>query len=174
VQHVVLTQQFVSDLQSARFTNITVEPNHPLVSADGTVAQANAAFNPTIEQFRQFGARVIGNTSAAQVPVTLGSLVASVLGRNNTIGKMQPALVTRTQAAIPTCDFSYNPPGFRKLYGATTVPKASDASNASNAIIAASDLGFAPLRLYRLYKPSPAGITKRASARSRSSSCIAT
>lgn len=123
-------QQVVRNLESAGFTNVTVEPNNLLVSADGTVAQANAAFNTTIEQFDQFDARVIGNTSAAQVPVTLGSLVASVLGLN-TIGQMKPTLVNRTQVATPTYAVSYNPQGFWKLYDSTTVPRASNASLAT-------------------------------------------
>ena len=37
-------QQVVSYLQSQGFENVTVEPNNLLVSADGTVAQASAAF----------------------------------------------------------------------------------------------------------------------------------
>ncbi len=38
-------QQVVSYLQRSGFGNVTVEPNNLMVSADGTVAQANAAFN---------------------------------------------------------------------------------------------------------------------------------
>ena len=66
-------QQVVSYLQSPGFENVTVEPNNLLISADGTVAQAYAAFNTPIEQFAQFGNLVYGNTAPAQVPVSLSA-----------------------------------------------------------------------------------------------------
>src|SRR6201989_1089754 len=42
-------EQVVSYLQSAGFSNITVEPNNLIISADGTAAQAAAAFNTSFE-----------------------------------------------------------------------------------------------------------------------------
>lgn len=129
-------QQVVSYLQGTGFTNIVVEPNNLLVSADGTVAQANAAFNTHIELFNQFGNQVYGNTTAAQVPQSLGSIVSAVLGLNS-IGKMKPTLVTRAQVDTPTYAVSYNPQGFWKIYSATNVPTAK---NATIAIIAEGDL----------------------------------
>lgn len=123
-------------LKSAGFTNIVVEPNNLLVSADGTVALANAAFNTTIEQFNQFGNMVYGNTTAAQVPASLGGIVGAVLGLN-TIGQMKPTLVTRAQVSVPTYAVSYNPQDFWAIYGATGVP---EASKATIAIMAEGDL----------------------------------
>lgn len=129
-------QQVVSYLQSAGFTNIAVEPNNLLISADGTVALANAAFHTNIENFSQFGEQVFGNTTVAQVPQALGGIVGAVLGLNS-IGKMKPTLVTRAQVATPTYAVSYNPQGFWKIYSATNVPVAT---NATIAVIAEGDL----------------------------------
>jgi subtilase family serine protease len=119
-------------LKNSGFTNVVVEPNNLLISADGTVAQANKAFNTTIAQFNQYGDIVYGNTSAAQVPQALGAIVGAVLGLNS-IGKMKPTLVTRTQVATPTYAVSYNPQDFWKIYGNGSTPTAA---NASIAIIA--------------------------------------
>lgn len=123
-------------LKSAGFANVTVEPNNLLISADGTVAQANAAFNTTIELFNQFGNTVYGNIGAAQVPQSLAGDVTAVLGLN-TIGQMRPTLVNRTQVAVPQYAVSYNPQDFSQIYGASSVPTAK---NATIAIMAEGDL----------------------------------
>jgi len=126
----------ISYLQKSGFTNLVVEPNNLLISADGTVARANAAFNTHIEQFNQFGDLVYGNTTAAQVPLALKGIVGSVLGLNS-IGKMKPTLVMRTQVATPNYAVSYNPQDFWKIYGNGSTPAAG---NASIAIIAEGDV----------------------------------
>lgn len=120
-------QQVVSYLESQRFSNVTVEPNNLLVSASGTAAQAEAAFNTPIEQFSQFGGIVYGNTAAAQVPASLGGIVAAVLGLNN-IGQMKPTLVTRSEVSVPQYDVSYNPQQFWQIYSANGVPTAAKAT----------------------------------------------
>lgn len=114
-------------LQSQGFQNVTVEPNNLLISANGTVAQASAAFNTPIEQFAQFGNIVYGNTAAAQVPASLAGVVGAVLGLNN-IGQMKPTLVTRSQVSVPQYDVAYSPQQFWTAYSATTVPAASNAT----------------------------------------------
>jgi pseudomonalisin len=129
-------QQVTSYLTGKGFENVTVEPNNLLISANGTVAQANAAFNTHIEQFSQFGNIVYGNTSAAQVPASLGGVVGAVLGLN-TIGQMKPTIVTRAQVSVPAYNVSYNPQGFWKVYGATGVP---EGSKATIAIMAEGDV----------------------------------
>lgn len=123
-------------LESAGFTNIAVEPNNLLISANGTVALANAAFHTTIEQYNQYGAIVYGNLTAAQVPASLAGDVTAVLGLNS-IGQMRPTLVTRAQVSVPQYAVSYNPQDFSKIYGAANVPTAN---NATIAIIAEGDL----------------------------------
>ena len=125
-------QQVVSYLKGAGFTNIAVEPNNMLISADGTAALANAAFHTKIEKFSQFGGSVYGNITAAQVPTALGSIVGSVLGLN-TIGKMKSTLATRSSVSVPAYDVAYSPQGFWKIYDTT---KAPNGANASIAIMA--------------------------------------
>jgi pseudomonalisin len=120
-------QEVTNYLSSQGFTDIAVESNNLLISANGTVAQANAAFNTKIENIFQSGQSLYGNISPAQVPASLGSIVGAVLGLNN-IGQMKPTLVTRAQVSVPTYDVSYNPQGFWSVYGATGVPSAANAT----------------------------------------------
>ena len=129
-------QQVVSYLQGAGFNNVTVEPNNLIVSADGTIAQASAAFNTPIENFSQFGGIVYGNTAPAQVPASLGGIVGAVLGLN-TIGQMKPTIVTRSQVSVPQYAVSYDPAQFQQIYSATGTPTGS---NATIAIMAEGDL----------------------------------
>jgi subtilase family serine protease len=129
-------QQVVSYLQGAGFTNVTVEPNNLIIGADGTVAQASAAFNTPIEQFAQFGNLVYGNTAPAQVPASLGSIVGAVLGLNS-IGQMKPTLVKQSAVSAPQYAVSYTPQNFWQIYSANDVPAAS---KATVAVIAEGDL----------------------------------
>lgn len=129
-------QQVVSYLESQGFENVTAEPNNLLVSGDGTIAQASAAFNTPIEQFAQFGKIVYGNTAPAQVPAALGNIVGAVLGLN-TIGQMKPTIVTRSEVSVPQYAVSYDPQQFQSIYSATGTPTGS---NASIAIMAEGDL----------------------------------
>ena len=129
-------QQVVSYLEGAGFTNVTVEPNHLLISADATVAQASAAFNTPIEQFAQFGNLVYGNTAPAQVPASLSAIVGAVLGLN-TIGQMKPTIITKSTGSAPQYAVSYTPQNFWQIYSANDVPAAA---KASIAVIAEGDL----------------------------------
>jgi subtilase family serine protease len=129
-------QQVVSYLQSQGFENIAVEPNHLLVSANATVAQASAAFNTSVEQFAQFGNIVYGNISPAQVPAALGNIVGAVLGLN-TIGQMKPSIVTQATPSAPQYAVSYEPQNFWQIYSANGVPAAA---NTTIAIMAEGDL----------------------------------
>jgi pseudomonalisin len=117
----------VSYLEKEGLTDITVEPNNLLISANGTVAKASAAFNTKLENFDQFGKSVYGNISTAQVPVALKGIVGAVLGLN-TIGQMKSTLKNRSEVSLPAYDVSYNPQGLWSIYGASGVPAASNAS----------------------------------------------
>ncbi len=107
-------------LKSAGFTNITVEPNGLLVSADGTAAMAQAAFDTTLEQVSIGGRALFVNTAAASVPSALGGLVSAVLGLN-TVGGMRPSLALPTPPQIPA---SFTPRQFQQLYNAAPVKAA--------------------------------------------------
>jgi subtilase family serine protease len=129
-------QQVVSYLESQGFENIAVEPNHLIISANATIAQASAAFNTSVEQFAQFGDIVYGNISPAQVPAALGNVVGAVLGLN-TIGKMKPSIVTQATPSVPQYAISYEPQNFWQIYSANGVPAAA---NTNIAIMAEGNL----------------------------------
>ena len=122
----------VGYLKGAGFTNVTVEPNHLLVSADGTAAQAASAFNTKLELVSIGGQTRFVNTAAAEVPARLGSAVSAVLGLNS-VGKMAP------QIAFPLPQYlvSYTPKQFQTIY---SVGKLGPATRASIAIMAEGDL----------------------------------
>jgi pseudomonalisin len=75
--------QVTSYLQSQGFTNIQAEPNNLLISATGTAAQVQQAFDTKLESFSQNGLTVFANTSPAYVPQALGGIVLAILGLNN-------------------------------------------------------------------------------------------
>lgn len=77
-----------SYLQSQGFTGISVEPNNVLVSATGTAAQVEKAFDTSLESYAQNGANVFANTAPAYVPQSLAGIVVAVLGLNDA-AKMQ-------------------------------------------------------------------------------------
>jgi len=126
-------QQVVNFLQGAGFSNIQVEPNNLIISADGTIATASAAFNTGFESYNQFGNVVFGNTAAPQIPASLGSIVGAVLGLN-TIGAMKPMIAV---PAAPNYLVSYSPKDFLQIYDGTA---AKPASKVSIAIMAEGDL----------------------------------
>lgn len=112
--------QVVAYLQQAGFTNIVVEPNNLIVSANGTAATAAAAFHTRLESFSQFGQQVYGNLTPAEVPSALGSIVGAVLGLN-TVGKMKPTI---SVPGVPQYPATYTPVQFQKIYNATTIKPA--------------------------------------------------
>src|SRR5215471_1005903 len=77
-------------LAQSGFTNISVEPNRLFVTASGTAAQVQAAFNTSLGLFSQNGKTVFVNTKPAQVPASLGGIVLSVLGLNNVQSTTRP------------------------------------------------------------------------------------
>ncbi len=123
----------VSFLKSAGFRHVSVEPNGLLVSADGTAAQAEAAFNTKLEGVLVGGTTLFVNTLPAQVPASLGGLVTAVLGLN-TVGHMASPLAL---PSLPQYLVSYNPTQFQAIYNANTV---KPATRASIAIMAEGDL----------------------------------
>ena len=123
----------VSYLKKAGFTGITVEPNHLLISADGTAAQAMSAFDTVLEQVSIGGSTQFVNITAAQVPAALGTSVSAVLGLNS-VGKMVPQIAFPSP---PQYLASYNPTQFLAIYGATTT---APPRRASIAIMAEGDL----------------------------------
>lgn len=70
-------------LQSQGFGKIVVEPNHLIVSASGTAAQVDKAFDTKIDSFTIGGATAYNNVVPAYVPTSLGGIAIAVMGLNN-------------------------------------------------------------------------------------------
>ena len=66
-------------LQSKGFSNISVAPNNLIVSADGSIAQVQTAFNTSIHSFSGGGTSFIANVAPAFVPQSLSGIVVAVL-----------------------------------------------------------------------------------------------
>ena len=115
-------QQVVGFLQSAGFSNITIEPNNLIVSADGSADRVSATFNTPLELFSQFGKTVYGNLAAPQVPASLSGIVGAVLGLN-TIGSWHTNIALPSQ--LPQYLVSYTPAQLTHIYGGDNVTTGS-------------------------------------------------
>lgn len=115
-------------LAQSGFTNIAVEPNRLFITANGTAAQVQAAFNTSLSWFSQNGQKVFVNTTPAQVPTALGGVVLSVLGLNNVQSTVRPKVTPCDETVSSTCvRFSYDPATYWKTYdvGAVSTGKAT-------------------------------------------------
>jgi pseudomonalisin len=127
----------VNYLSANGFSNIQAAQNHLLVTANGTAAQASAAFNASLGQFRRNGQIIYANLTDAQVPASLSGTVAAVLGLNN-ISAMAPPLQTQSISILPPASLhSYTPQDFWTAYDVRSTPSAIDADIA---IFAEGDL----------------------------------
>lgn len=128
-------------LSKMGFINIVVDANRQLVSADGSAATVNAAFDTRMEGFA-VGERVAyANTLPAKVPAELGGVVLSVLGLQNLLQAhtmIHQADLSSTEAkpdvAVPT---GHLPTEFPALYG---VQGTKEATKAKVAIVASGDI----------------------------------
>jgi subtilase family serine protease len=73
----------VSYLRSLGFSNIEVSGNRLTVSAYGSAAAVQQAFNTQLVSFVTQGRTLFANAAPAQVPASLGGVVAAVIGLNN-------------------------------------------------------------------------------------------
>jgi pseudomonalisin len=124
------TQQVVQYLRSMGLTNVTVAPNRLQVTAEGTVGQAQRAFNTHINQARQSGRNVLVNSSPAQVPATLAHAVTGVLGLSTLGAQVKPL------ASLPM-ESGHFPKDFQTIYNAAGT---ATGSATSIAIIAEGNL----------------------------------
>jgi subtilase family serine protease len=107
-------------LRSKGFSNIVAEPNNLLISATGTAAQTQSAFDTTLHSFSQNGKNVYANVAPAFVPKELAGVVIAVLGLNDiaavkTGPKVQPCI----GSVSDPCVRNYDPITFRVTYDAT-------------------------------------------------------
>lgn len=127
------TQAVVSYLTGQGFTNIQVEPNNLLISADGSAGSVQTAFNTQMGQFLQNGQTVYANTTPAQVPAALGGIVVAVLGLTDA-GRMSTP--HRIGSGVPPS--FYGPKDFWKAYDVGTTPTGA---GTNMAVFAQGDLG---------------------------------
>lgn len=113
-------------LESQGFAGVTASSNNLLVSARGTAADAERAFDTTLTAYQVGGADVYANSTAAMVPSSLSGTVVGVLGLNDVFrASAAPARRRTTKATAPTTATlpnlvnEYTPAGFQKAYGAT-------------------------------------------------------
>jgi Pro-kumamolisin, activation domain len=84
-------KQVVDYLRNQGLTVTSIAPNGLLIDASATVAQAEAAFQVTINNY-QLGTRTFyANAGAPKIPATFSSLIASIGGLDNSV-KMHPLL----------------------------------------------------------------------------------
>jgi subtilase family serine protease len=110
-------QQVTSYLQSQGFSSIVTEPNNLIVSATGTAAQAQTAFNTTLHSFSMNGTTVWGNTSNAYVPSSLGGIVVAVLGLSNEQAMAATPHHAPQPTPVPSPTPTPGPPSPCSLYG---------------------------------------------------------
>jgi xanthomonalisin len=122
-------QSVVTHLKASGFTNITVAPNNMLVSADGTAAGANAAFNANMKTFSFKGKSHFANASDVTVPQSLGGIVDGVLGlqdyaRPHVLSHRITSNAAKGQAS--GSQVGHNPTDFASIYDAGSTPTASN------------------------------------------------
>ena len=116
-------------LQSQGFSNVSAEPNNVIVSATGTVAMAQRAFNTALHGFSQSGATVLANVTPAYVPQSLGATVTAVLGLNTAqTMKATPKATPCIKGVSDPCLRFYDPSTYQIVYNAGGVPAASNTS----------------------------------------------
>ena len=76
-------QAVVDYLTTAGFSNVVVAGNRAVITANGTVALAQKAFNTSIVSFGYGGKTLYGNSTDVQVPDSLKDIVLSIAGINN-------------------------------------------------------------------------------------------
>ena len=76
-------QKVVDYLRSAGFSNVRLAGNRLLVSANGTAAVVQKAFNTQLVLVPRNGRIVRANVKDLEVPDSLGGIVLAVLGPNN-------------------------------------------------------------------------------------------
>ena len=86
-------------LQRHGFTDITIEPNHLIVTGTASASHVESAFHTSIRAAMVNGRIVYGNVAPALVPAQFHGLVLSVLGLTNAY-QMRPHLM-RTQPSMP-------------------------------------------------------------------------
>ena len=115
------TQAVVSYLTSQGFSNIEVSGNNLTVSAYGSAASVEGAFNTSLVSFLSNGRNVFINTAPAQVPSTLGGIVSAVVGLQDLIEMTVPLQLASTPQD-PLTTPPYSGPQYQIAYDAGATP----------------------------------------------------
>lgn len=153
----------VSFLKQAGFSDIEVSGNRLSVSAYGSAAVVQQAFNTKLMSFVAQGKSLFANSTPAQVPAALGGIVNAVLGLNNMAGMvtdLQHASAskpltsitrgiptTRANSGVPQDPITtapYGGPQYQIAYDAGSTPTAW---GTTIGIITEGDLSQVPLDL---------------------------
>ena len=114
------------------FTGISVQGDRLLITADGTVGEAEQAFNTTIGDYvMPNGGTFFANVGAAEVPSALGGVVQAVVGLSDwRLPAPQPIAMTGIadqgpQAGSPVVPNEIPPQDFQNTYDAAGTPTGS-------------------------------------------------
>lgn len=103
-------QPVVDYLSGIGFTNIQVSEDNLLVSAHGTVAQAEKAFNTSLVDFTLSGKPAYAPAGPVMVPSSLGNIVLQVLGLSNAVEISQKLSASANLKVMDqTSSFTMNP-----------------------------------------------------------------
>jgi pseudomonalisin len=111
-------QAVTAYLADAGFTDIQVSPNNLMVSAEGSAAAAEAAFDTGIESYQQGGRTVYANLATAAVPAALSGSVLAVLGLTDAFQMQSVQLPICGPAPAPCVGQFFTPQGFQQAYDA--------------------------------------------------------
>ena len=163
------TDAVMSYLTSAGFSHLSLSANHMAITADGSAATVQSAFNTQLVQFALGGKRLFANSSPAMVPAQLQGTVAAVLGLHNVAqaqtmlaqniasGKVLPQAVDRKRNAaampaaigVPQISPIVNAAAFQTAYDAGATPTGW---GTSIGIVTEGDITQVPLDLRQYEK----------------------
>ena len=126
----VQAQAVATYLTQMGFKNVVIAANHLLVSADGTAATAQAAFQTSFARVQtKDGRQAFANNSDAHMPATLQDSVLSVIGLQNayvahTFAQRAQLAQAKNLASAATIA-PHDPTQFSSIYGGTGIPTAA-------------------------------------------------
>jgi kumamolisin len=134
-------QQVVSYLKQQGLSITNVSPNGLLIDANATVAQAEAAFQVTINNYVQGSHAFFANANPPVIPGALSSLIVSIGGLDNSVkmhpllsmssnpqGKPKPAL-SNSQSNPHAAQSGYGPSDLSGAYDATPLQQSGVQGN---------------------------------------------
>jgi len=123
-------------LRASGFTDVKIAKNRMVVTAAGTAKAARAAFNTELAHFDVDGRDAYANTTEAQVPAHLAGIVNAVLGlqtvsighTHHVRGHLDAVTAAKGTPVKGGVAFVHEAPDFSTLYGADSLPPATNAT----------------------------------------------